>query len=189
LPPALPTPKEHDQMSEAFVGEIRMFGFSRVPEGWQACDGSLLSIAGNETLYTLLGTTYGGDGVNTFGVPDLRGRVPLHQGAGTGLSNRVMGEMAGTESVTLTVAQIPAHTHALSVTTAAAGLDAPSAAALPGALSGESLYLSDITGATALAMEETAVSSSGGNQPHGNCMPTLTLQFCICCIGIYPSRN
>lgn len=175
-------------MSEAYVGEIRMFGFSRVPNGWQACDGSLLSIAEYEALYTLLGTTYGGNGQTTFGVPDLRGRVPLHQGTGPGLTNHPIGQMAGTESVTLTLGQIPAHTHLLSVTTAAATLDAPSATALPGSLSGESLYLSDVNGATALPMEETAVSLSGGNQSHGNCMPTLTVQFCICWAGVYPSQ-
>ncbi|MEG0185274.1 MAG: tail fiber protein [Stenotrophomonas sp.] len=176
-------------MSDAYVGEIRMFGFSRVPTGWLACDGTLQSIAEYEVLYTLLGTTYGGDGQSTFGVPDLRGRVPLHQGTGPGLTNRPMGQMAGTESVTLTPAQMPAHTHVLSVTTAAATLDAPSTTALPGSLSGESLYLNDITGAAALPMEETAVSVSGGNQSHGNCMPTLTVQFCICCAGIYPSQG
>lgn len=176
-------------MSEAFVGEIRMFGFSRAPNGWQACDGSLLSIAEYEVLFMLLGTTFGGDGQNTFGVPDLRGRLPLHQGAGPGMSNHPIGQIAGTESVTLTLAQMPAHTHQLSVTSAAATLDVPSTSALPGAVSGESFYLSDIAGATPLAMEETAISISGGNQAHENCMPTLTVQFCICWAGVYPSPS
>lgn len=176
-------------MSEAFVGEIRMFGFSRAPNGWQACDGSLLSIAEYEVLFMLLGTTFGGDGQNTFGVPDLRGRLPLHQGAGPGMSNHPIGQIAGTESVTLTLAQMPAHTHQLSVTSAAATLDVPATSALPGAVSGESFYLSDIAGATPLAMEETATSISGGNQAHENCMPTLTVQFCICWAGVYPSPS
>lgn len=176
-------------MSEAFIGEIRMFGFSRVPNGWQACDGSLLSIAEYDPLYALLGTTFGGDGQNTFGVPDLRGRLPLHQGAGPGMSNHPIGQIAGSESVTLTLGQMPTHTHELSVTSAAATLDVPSTSALPGSVSGESFYLSDIAGATALAMEDTAMGISGGNQAHENCMPTLTVQFCICWAGVYPSPS
>lgn len=176
-------------MSDAFVGEIRMFGFSRAPNGWQACDGSLLPIAEYQALFMLLGTTYGGDGQSTFGVPDLRGRLPLHQGAGPVTSNHPIGQIGGSESVTLTLAQMPAHTHQLSVTSAAATLDVPAASALPGTVSGESFYLSDITGATALAMEDTAMSISGGSQPHENCMPTLTVQFCICWAGVFPSQS
>lgn len=175
-------------MSEAYIGEIRMFGFNRVPQGWLACDGSLQPISEYDVLFTLLGTTFGGDGQNTFGTPDLRGRLPLHMGAGLGLSNRTIGEKAGTESVTLTVAQMPIHSHPLVATSAAASLDVPSPTTLPGALSGETLYVSDLTGATALAMEETAMSLTGGNQAHENCMPTLTVQFCICWAGIFPSQ-
>lgn len=176
-------------MSTPFVGEIRMFGFSRVPDGWLPCDGALTSIAEYDVLYSLLGTIYGGDGQSTFGVPDLRGRVPLHMGQGPGLSNRVIGMVSGTESVTLTLPQMPAHTHALAVTTGAATLETPTATALPGAVSGETFYVTDITGASPLAMEDSAVTVTGGNQAHENCMPTLTVQYCIAAFGIYPSQG
>lgn len=176
-------------MSQAYIGEIRMFGFSRVPQGWLACDGSLTSIAEYEVLFALLGTTFGGDGASTFAVPDLRGRLPLHMGQGPGLSNRNLGQISGSEQVTLTPLQMPAHTHVLSVTSATAGLTVPSATALPAAISGETFYVTDTTGATTLAMEETAVSISGGNLPHENCMPTLPVQFCICWAGIFPSQS
>lgn len=176
-------------MSMPFVGEIRMFGFGRVPNGWFTCNGALVSIAEYELLFTLIGTTYGGDGQNTFALPDLRGRLPLHQGAGIGLTNRVIGESSGTESVTLSVAQMPMHTHALTVTSAAATLDTPNATALPAAVAGETFYVSDVvTGATAVSMETEAVSVSGGSQAHENCMPTLTVQYCIAWAGIYPSQ-
>jgi microcystin-dependent protein len=176
-------------MSYPYIGEIRMFGFARLPSGWFACDGALVSIAGNETLYTLLGTTYGGDGVNTFGLPDLRGAVPLHQGQGPGLTLRPLGQRSGSETVTLTVAQMPSHTHALVATSVAASLDTPGATALPGAVSGETFYVSDVATATALQMEPAAVSNAGGSQPHENCMPTLTVQYCIASIGIFPSQS
>lgn len=112
-------------MSEPFIGEIRMFGFGRTPIGWQACDGSLLKISDYETLYVLVGTTYGGDGQTTFGVPDLRGRVPVHQGQGPNLTNRPLGQGGGTETVTLTEAQLPSHSHGLLATTAAATSNVP----------------------------------------------------------------
>lgn len=177
-------------MSQPFVGEIRMFGFGRVPNGWFACDGSLVAIAEYEVLFVLLGTTYGGNGQTTFAVPDLRGRLPLHQGQGQGLTPRVIGMTSGTESVTLTTTQMPSHTHALVATSVAASLDTPTATALPGAVSGETFYVSDVvTDATAIPMEPAAVSSSGGNLPHENCMPTLTVQYCIAWAGIYPSQS
>ena len=175
-------------MSEPFVGEIRMFGFNRVPSGWLACNGALVSIAEYEVLFVLIGTTCGGDGQNTFAVPDLRGRLPLHMGQGPGLSNRALGAVSGSESVTLTLPQMPAHTHALSLASAVATLEAPVATALPGAVSGETFYVTDTNGATALAMEALAVTSSGGNQAHENCMPTLTVQYCIAWAGIFPQQ-
>lgn len=176
-------------MTEPYVGEIRMLGFGRVPNGWFACDGSLVSIAQYQVLFALLGTTYGGDGINTFAVPDLRGALPLHQGQGPGLTARTIGERAGTENVTLTTLQMPAHTHTVVATSAAASVDTPGPTTLPGAVSGETFYVSDVTGATAVAMEPTAVSVSGGSQPHENCMPTLTVQYCIAWEGIYPTQS
>lgn len=176
-------------MSNPFLGEIRMFGFGRTPVGWQACDGSLLSIAENEALFTLIGTTYGGDGQTTFAVPDLRGRLPIHQGQGPGLTNRIIGELSGTESVTLITSQMPAHTHTVIATSAAATATAPGPTVMPGTVSGDTMYATDITGLTGIPAAPQSVTNGGGSQPHENCMPTLTVQYCIAVAGIYPSQG
>ena len=176
-------------MSTPYIGEIRLFGFSRMPIGWQTCDGSLLNIAENEALYVLLGTTYGGDGVNTFAVPDLRGRVPIHQGQGPGLSPYVIGQKAGTENVTLTGPQLPGHSHTMLATTAAATSRTPGTTLLPGAISGDTLYASDVAGATPIGMAPVSTDIAGGNQPHDNTMPTLTVQYCISLFGIFPTQS
>lgn len=176
-------------MSTPFLGEIRMFGFGRTPTGWQACDGSLLAISEYDALFNLLGTTYGGDGQTTFAVPDLRGRLPLHQGQGPGLSNRVIGEIAGSETVTLTEQQMPTHTHSLNATTSAASTGTPGTALLPGTVSGDTFYVNTITGNTAVKMSPQMLSLGGGSQPHENLMPTLTVQYCIATAGIYPSQS
>ena len=175
-------------MSTPFIGEIRMFGFGRTPNGWQGCDGSLLAIAEYDALFALIGTTYGGDGQTTFAVPDLRGRLPIHQGQGPGLSNYVIGQRAGTETVTVLSTQMPAHTHTLVATSGAAGSATPANTQLPGAVRGETFYVSDTTGASALAMSAQSTSVAGGSQPHENCMPTLTVQYCIATFGIFPSQ-
>jgi microcystin-dependent protein len=174
-------------MGTPFIGEIRMFGFGRTPQGWQACDGSLLPISEYEPLYVLLGTTYGGNGQTTFGVPDLRGRLPIHQGQAPGLSNYVLAQRAGAETVTLTELQMPAHTHTAQATTAAATATAP-AGLLPAAVSGSVFYASDLTGATPVAMSTQSTTFSGGSQPHDNVMPTLTVQYCIATTGIFPQQ-
>lgn len=176
-------------MSTPYIGEIRMFGFGRTPNGWQACDGSLLAISQYDALFALIGTTYGGDGQTTFAVPDLRGRLPIHQGQGPGLSNYVIGQRAGTESVTVLPTQMPAHTHTLVATTAAASSLTPGNTLLPGSISGDTFYVSDTTGATVLAMSAQSTSLAGGSQPHENCMPTLTVQFCMATQGIFPSQG
>lgn len=176
-------------MSTPYVGEIRMFGFSRVPEGWFACDGSLKAISEYETLFVLLGTTYGGDGTTTFAVPDLRGQVPIHQGTGPGLSPYVIGQRAGSENVTLLAPQLPAHTHPLMATTALATTGAVGNTVVPAAVSGETMYVTDIAGATGAALLPAAVGGTGGTQPHENLMPTLTVQFCIAWAGIFPTQN
>lgn len=178
-------------MSTPYIGEIRMFGFGvrGAPNGWQACDGTLLPISQFDALFALIGTTYGGDGQVTFAVPDLRGRVPLHQGTGPGLSTRVLGQVAGTETVTVLATQMPAHTHALAATTAAASSTTPGTGVLPGAVSGDTLYASDLTGATPIALSASATTTAGGNQPHENTMPTLTVQYCIATQGIFPSQS
>lgn len=176
-------------MSVPYVGEIRMFGFGRVPNGWQACDGSLLSIAEYEVLYVLLGTTYGGDGQSTFAVPDMRGRVPVHQGQGPGLSNYVLGQVAGTETVTLQANQLPPHSHTMVATTAGASASTPGPTLLPAAVSGDTFYVASPTGNTALPMATQMVGVAGNNLPHENCMPTLTAQYCIAWSGIFPSQS
>lgn len=176
-------------MSTPFVGEIRLFAFPRVPNGWFACDGRLVSIAEYDVLFALLGTTYGGDGVNTFGLPDLRGRVPVHQGAGNGLTPRVLGELGGTENVTLLSSQIPAHTHTVGATTNVAAATAPGPTQLPGTITGDTMYATDLTGASSFAMAANAVSMQGGNQPHDNLMPTVTLSYCIAWQGVFPAQS
>lgn len=177
-------------MSSSYLGEIRMFGFgARVPRGWLACNGALISIAENTALYTLLGTIYGGDGVQTFALPDFRGRIPLSQGQGPGLSNRVIGERSGTESVTVLSTQMPAHAHAAVASSATATVSAPGSTVLPGAVSADTLYTSDTSGLPAKPMASASIGNAGGTQPHENCMPTLTVQYCISVAGIFPSRN
>ncbi|ODS63693.1 MULTISPECIES: tail fiber protein [unclassified Arenimonas] len=177
-------------MSTPYIGEIRMFGFGTrgAPNGWQACDGSLLPISEYDALFALIGTTYGGDGQTTFAVPDLRGRVPIHQGQGPGLSNYVIGQRAGTETVTVLPTQMPAHTHTAVATTAAATTGTPGNTVLPGAVSGQTMYVTDTSGGRAFTLSPQSVGQAGGSQPHENCMPTLTVQFCIAVFGIFPSQ-
>ena len=177
-------------MSEPYVGEIRMFGFGTrgAPTGWQACDGSLLAISNFDVLFTLIGTTYGGDGQQTFAVPDLRGRLPVHQGTGPGLSTYLIGQRSGTETVTVLPTQMPAHTHAAVVTNAPATSLTPGTTLLPGAVGNDTFYATDLTGATAAAMSAQSTSLAGGSQPHENCMPTITVQYCLATEGIFPSQ-
>ncbi|HEU0152874.1 MAG TPA: tail fiber protein [Arenimonas sp.] len=177
-------------MSTPYIGEIRMFSFGTrgAPNGWQACDGSLLPISQFDALFALIGTTYGGDGQTTFAVPDLRGRVPVHQGTGPGLSTYVLGQRAGTETVAVLPTQMPAHTHTVVATTAAASTGTPGSGVIPGAVSGQTMYATTLTGATPFSPSAQTVSLAGGSQPHENCMPTLTVQFCIATFGIFPSQ-
>lgn len=176
-------------MSTPYVGEIRHFGFPRVPTGWHACDGSLLSIAEYEVLYTLLGTNYGGDGVTSFGVPDLRGQTPLHQGNGQGLTPRVLGQSGGSEQVTLTPLQLPQHTHAWMATQGAATAATPGPNVILGAPATDTLYVTDITGYVAYPLAANSVQPAGNTLPHENMMPTLTVNICIALYGIFPSQN
>lgn len=174
-------------MSVPYVGEIRIFPYyGRVPVGWQICNGSLLSISENETLFTLIGTIYGGDGETTFAVPDLRGRVPIHQGQGSGLSSYVIGQIGGVEEVTLTVQQMPAHTHPMAVDRSAGSAVSPAG----GILATESLDAVHSNATTGLVnMSVSAVGSAGVSQPHNNMMPTLAIIFAIALFGIYPSSS
>jgi microcystin-dependent protein len=176
-------------MSSPFIGEIRMFGFGRIPTGWMACDGSLQSIANYDVLYTLLGTTYGGDGQNTFGLPDLRGQAPLHQGNGQGLTPRPIGEAGGSETVTLTTTELPTHTHTFLADQAVAEAFTPDATQTLGALPADTQYLTDVTGAAMYPLQPNAVAPTGTGLPHDNTMPSLTVSFCIAWAGVFPSQG
>lgn len=174
---------------EPFLGEVRLFPYNFAPRGWMECEGQLLSISQNTALFALLGTTYGGDGITTFALPDLRGRAPIHAGTGPGLTPRVLGERGGTETVTLTAAQTPAHTHQAFATTAAASSTIPGPGLLPAAVSGDTFYVSTLAGNNAAAMSPQTLTPVGGSQPHENMMPTLTARWCIAFEGIFPSQN
>lgn len=172
-------------MTDSYIGEIRMFAGVYAPEGWAFCDGRLLSISEYDTLFMLIGTTYGGDGQTTFALPDLRGRVPVHQGTNpfTG-SSYSLGQLAGTESVTLTPPQMPNHTHGVAANAAAA--ETASVQNQVWSVSGAKSYT---TVPPSGNMNPGSVSPAGGSQPHENMMPFLTTSFIISLYGIYPSEN
>ncbi len=176
-------------MSQPYIGEIRLFPFTFAPLGWQECNGALLPISENDALFALIGTTYGGDGQVTFAVPDLRGRVPVHMFQGPGLSNRVIGELGGTENVTVTTLQMPAHSHTVVATTQAANTGTPGDSVIPGAVSDQTQYVTDLTGGRAFTQGPAAIGPGGGSQPHENCMPTLTAIYCISLFGIFPTQS
>jgi microcystin-dependent protein len=183
---------------EPFIGQICLFGFDFAPRGWMACNGQLMSIAQNSALFSLLGTTYGGDGRTTFGLPDLRGRVAVGQGSGPGLSPVALGQMAGTSAVTLTTNQIPAHQHPTTVTINAGGDANLSNVATGKALASEvrsaatpPLMYTDSANGTTLRADVATVTTGviGGSQPHDNMQPYLGLNYSIALEGIFPSRN
>jgi microcystin-dependent protein len=169
-------------MSTPYIGEIRMVGFNFAPQGWAFCDGSLLPISENDTLFSLIGTTYGGDGQATFALPNLAGRIPVHMGTGPGLSTRVIGEAAGVEQVTLITSQIPVHSHAPQAQSANGGLNTPQNGVWAG--SATALYSTDQPNVT---MRSGLVNLAGGSQPHENMMPFLAINFIISLYGIYPT--
>lgn len=171
-------------MAQPYVGEIRMFAGNFAPAGWAFCEGQLLAIAANETLFQLIGTTYGGDGQSTFALPDLRGRLPLHMGTGAGLSNRIMAAQGGTENVTLTVQQIPAHTHPPLCRAANGTQTGPGNGVW--ASSGLNQFSS---GAANTAMNAQNIGAFGGSQPHENVMPYLAVSFIISLFGIFPPQG
>lgn len=172
-------------MADPFIGEIRMFAGNFAPRFFAACDGQLLSISQNDALFALLGTTYGGDGRTTFGLPDLRGRVPIHKGQGPGLSNRPIGQKSGNERETVTSAQIASHSHALMASAAAASTTSPSEN-LTATSTSSSIYGG---AAPSVAMRGDAVANTGGSQPHENVMPYQCITFIIALFGIFPSRS
>ena len=172
-------------MSEPFLGEIQMAGFNFAPRGWAFCHGSILSIAQNDALFVLLGTTYGGNGQTTFALPDLRGRIPLNQGQGPGLTNRVIGEVGGVDAVTLTQQQIPSHTHQVMASSNAIRTSAPGGNWLA---SGEADIYSRATTPT-VGLAPAQLSAAGSSLSHENMQPVLAVNFIIALEGIFPSRN
>lgn len=176
-------------MSTPYVGEIRLFGFSRVPNGWLPCNNSLQPISEYETLFVLIGTTYGGDGQTTFAMPNLCGRVPIHQGTGQGLSTYVIGQSAGSENVTLLPTQMPTHTHPYFATTGLANTASIGPTAELGAIVGDTMYATDLSGANGIRTSPASTQMSGSTIMHDNTMPTLTVQYCIAYAGIFPSQN
>jgi microcystin-dependent protein len=169
-------------MAEPFLGEVRIFGGNFAPRGYASCDGQILSIAQNTALFSLLGTTYGGNGQTTFALPDLRGRVPLHFSGSTPLGSR-----AGVENVTLTTAQIPAHDHGVRASAEAAGATNPTG----NVLAKKPRFGADVYAppASLIALAPASVANSGGGQPHPNQQPYLALTFVIALAGVFPSRN
>jgi microcystin-dependent protein len=171
---------------EPFIGEIRMFAGNFAPRGWHFCDGSLLSISTNTALFSILGTTYGGNGQTTFGLPDLRGRMPMHAGNGPGLTPRSLGEMAGEQSVTLIPSQMPAHNHTVGCQSSADKGEPANAIPATEATGGAPVYSSQPADGT---MSPAMIGMAGGSQPHDNMPPYLCVNFIIALQGIYPSRD
>lgn len=165
-------------MAQPYVGEIRMFAGNFAPAGWMFCEGQLLPISENETLFQLIGTTYGGDGQSTFALPDLRGRIPIHQGNGF-----ILAENGGAEEITLTVNQIPAHTHAMQATTS----NASASNAGGNLLAQIPSYTPYIAASPNSALSPNAIGPVGGSQPHTNFQPYLCVDFIISLFGIFPS--
>ncbi|MCK7613614.1 phage tail protein [Roseibium sediminicola] len=172
-------------MSEPFVGEIRMFAGNFAPRGWAFCDGQLLAVSQNDALFSLLGTIYGGDGRTTFGLPDMRGRIPIHAGTGPGLSPRRLGSKGGAEKETLTTNQLASHSHDFNANTAL-GEEVNPQGRVPAEGDGVNFYIAEDQD---IDMASDMIANSGGSQSHTNLMPTLCVYFIIALFGIYPSRH
>jgi microcystin-dependent protein len=173
-------------MAQPYVGEIRMFAGNFPPNGWMFCEGQTLPIAENEVLFQLIGTTYGGDGEETFNLPNLASRVPMHMGTGPDGTTYQIGEMAGTEQETLSTQQIPNHTHPLTASTLAGGNPTPAGNVLATTGGGISLYYE---GAVDANMNAQAITPAGGSQPHENTQPFLCINFIISLFGVFPSQT
>jgi microcystin-dependent protein len=172
-------------MSEPFVGEIRMFAGNFAPRGWAFCDGQLLAVSQNDALFSLLGTIYGGDGRTTFGLPDMRGRIPVHAGHGPGLSDVRLGAKGGAEKVTLTVNQMPSHGHPLSVSGDLSNTPNPQDNTF-GRVAGGDVFATDLA---PVNLNSESVTHLGGSRSHTNLQPFLCIHFIIALFGIYPSRH
>jgi len=171
-------------VADPYIGEIRMFGGNFAPVGWAFCEGQTLPISENDALFTLIGTTYGGDGQETFNLPDLQSRIPIHQGTGPGLSSHVIGEAAGVESVTLTTQQIPVHNHAFIASTATGTQNTPVNNMVASSASNRFR-----PGIPADPFPPTLIQPAGGSQPHENLMPYICINYIISLFGIFPSQT
>lgn len=184
-------------MADAYLGEIRAFGGNYAPEGWALCDGTILPISGNEALYSLLGNVYGGSSPNNFALPDLRGKVPISQGQGASLTARTVGQTGGSETVTLTTSQLPAHNHTFTVSTVTnpASVTTPTSSTFLGSLSSPTgtvigYISSTVSNVTPEPLNNAAVSiSAGGSQPHENRMNYVAITYIICLAGLYPQSS
>jgi microcystin-dependent protein len=180
---------KENMMSEPFVAEIRIFAGNFAPRGWAFCNGQLLPVSQNTALFSLIGTTYGGDGRSTTALPNMQGRVPMHPGRGPGLTSRRLGQRGGTEMVTLSEAQMPNHNHAVTVYNAgfASPLASPGGNNLSENVANGNLYTNTQTGSNML--NENVLVNEGGSQPHNNLQPFLAMNFIIALVGLYPSRS
>jgi microcystin-dependent protein len=175
-------------MADPFVAEIRIFPFNFAPKGWAWCDGQLLPLSQNTALFSLLGTTYGGNGKSNFALPDLQGRAPMHPGQGPGLSLHDLGETGGSETVSLLESEIPAHGHTLRASTELADLQGPTSARVLARSANATAYQTT-TNANLVSMAPEALAPAGGDQPHNNLQPYLTFYFCIAMQGVFPPRT
>ncbi len=176
-------------MADQFVAEIRLVGFNFAPAGWAFCDGQILPIAQNTALFSLLGTTYGGDGMNTFALPNLQGMTVLGAGQGSGLSYRDLGATSGSETVTLIPSEIPLHTHAVQAVDALGTTNAPAGNTWASARYGRLTEKTFSTSGAAIAVSATAFAAAGGGQPHNNMPPYLVMNYIIALQGVFPPRT
>jgi microcystin-dependent protein len=174
-------------MADPFVAEIRIFPFNFAPKGWAFCDGQILPISQNTALFSLLGTTYGGDGKSTFALPNLQGSAPMHPGQGPGLSLHDLGETGGSETVTLLESEIPSHAHGLMAVSQPGDLADPTGRSVARASTGNPFQT--VTNVNMVQMAAQTLAPAGGDQPHNNMMPYLTLNFCIALQGVFPPRT
>ena len=175
-------------MADPFVAEIRIFPFNFAPKGWAFCDGQLLPLSQNTALFSLLGTTYGGNGKSNFALPDLQGRAPMHPGQGPGLSLHDLGETGGSDTVTLLQSEIPAHAHTLRANTDFADVQSPTPARSLARSQNANAYKAP-AGQPVVALAAQALAPAGGDQPHNNLQPYLTLNFNIALQGVFPPRS